>query len=66
MERDHNTIRVGICKYTSRKVLQLRDFPSNDAIDEKGWLCLHDDTEEEEIQNIIKFLYGIDIEIHNN
>ena len=54
-----NEIRVGICKETNRKVLQMKDIASDDAIDEKGWLCLHDNTIEEEMENVLKFNYKI-------
>jgi len=57
MEIRKEILRIGICKHTKRKVLQIKDESQNDAIDEKGWLCLHDDTEEEEQLNILNFKY---------
>lgn len=59
-------LRVGICKHTGRKILQIRDECSDDGIDEKGWMCLHDDTVEEEIKTIIKFKYNVLIDISKN
>lgn len=59
-------LRIGICKHTGRKLLQVKDENSDDAIDEKGWLCLHDESEEEEIQTLIKFKYNINLKILNN
>lgn len=48
-------VRVGTCKVLNRQVLQVRDDASDDAPDEPGWLCLHDETEEEERQAIERF-----------
>ncbi|KAF2518996.1 hypothetical protein E0W68_06985 [Flavobacterium salilacus subsp. salilacus] len=59
-------IRVGVCKHTGKKVLQIKDNDSDNAIDEKGWLCLHEDSEEEEISSIIKHIYLIDLPIESN
>ena len=59
-------LRIGICKHTGRKILQVKDENSDDAIDEKGWLCLHDESEEEEIQNLIKFKCNLNLKISNN
>ena len=66
MKNLQNEIRIGFCKHTSRKVLQIKDVASDDALDEKGWLCLHDETVEEEIENIIKFNYDFHINININ
>lgn len=59
-------LRVGICKHSGRKVMQVKDEFSDDGEDEKGWLCLHDDTVEEEIRNIIKFRYNLNLKISKN
>lgn len=43
-------IRVGICRHTKKEVLQYYDGVSDDADDMRGWLCLHNDEEEEELK----------------
>ena len=43
-------IRAGICRYTKKEVLQYYDRTSDDAEDMRGWLCLHNDEEEEELK----------------
>lgn len=35
--------RIGLCRHTNSSVTQIYDGVSNDADDEFGWLCLHDD-----------------------
>jgi len=56
MKRENNLLfRIGKCGYTNRDVLQYFDGKSDDADDEFGWFCLHDDTIEEELINIYKF-----------
>lgn len=55
-QRRINDLRVGPCKYTKHEIVQCYDGASDDAFDEFGWLCLHDDTIEEELANIIKHL----------
>lgn len=66
MKSIKDEIRVGICKHTNRRVLQIKDVASDDAIDEKGWLCLHDETVEEEVENVLKFGYKISEKIYLN
>ena len=66
MKIKEGTLRVGHCRHTRKPVLQYRDNYSNDAIDEKGWLCLHQETTEEEIKDILKFKFMIDVEIYLN
>lgn len=65
-EEEEKEIRVGICRHTNRRVLQIRDEDSDDAIDEKGWLCLHDETIEEEQSNILNFKYNLNVNIYSN
>lgn len=48
MATPDNKMRVGLCKHHNRQVLQTRDSGSNDAPDEAGWMCLHDETREQE------------------
>ena len=48
-------IRIGTCKHNNILILQYKDNESNDAPDEKGWLCLHRETREEEIKEIINY-----------
>jgi hypothetical protein len=48
--------RVGICKHTYRQVVQLFDETSDDAIDEFGWFCLHDESIQQELANVCIFL----------
>ena len=45
-------------------MLQIEDAASYDAIDEKGWLCLPDETIEEEIENVLKFNYDFQLNIN--
>ncbi len=57
-------VRVGLCRHTNCSVLQCYDGFSDDAKDETGWLCLHDETIEQEVFNILKFTkekYGAEI-----
>ena len=35
------TKRAGICRHIDEMVEQVYDGVSNDAPDQKGWLCLH-------------------------
>lgn len=57
MNKTKGIIRIGICKHTKREVLQIKDKYEDDAIDEKGWMCLHEDTIEEEQLSILNFKY---------
>jgi hypothetical protein len=66
MKAEECVRRVGLCRATGRRVVQHYDGQSDDASDEFGWLCLHDDTIEEEVQHVIKFIYGIDSTISSN
>lgn len=66
MEYDNDNMRVGICRYTQRRILQVVDPDSDDAPDEEGWLCLHQDSDEEEHQQLLDFLYGIDLMVCSN
>lgn len=61
-----NEIRIGVCRHTDRKVLQIKDACSDDAVDEIGWLCLHDETVEEEVVEMLKFKYEFPFEINLN
>ena len=38
-----NDTRIGICKHTFLLIEQVYDGVSDDATDEKGWFCLHND-----------------------
>ncbi len=64
MSKLNSDVRIGVCKHTLRKVLQVRDNASDDANDEEGWLCLHDETIEEEVINILNFKYKFPYEIN--
>ncbi|HRH37245.1 MAG TPA: hypothetical protein PK760_02800 [Flavobacteriales bacterium] len=59
-------IRVGVCKHTQRRILQEFDGCSEDAEDEEGWFCLHDETAAEEQQAILFYLYGMDLMVCEN
>jgi hypothetical protein len=48
-------IKVGYCAATGNKVLKQYD-PSNNDTGEKDWLCLHNDTVEEDLIEVEKFL----------
>jgi len=61
-----NEVRIGICKHTKQKVLQIKDEHSDDAPDKKGWLCLHQDNHNDEISDILEFKFKIKGEITNN
>ena len=57
-----SNVRVGFCKYTNREVVQEKYHGHSDGLNEDGWICMHEDTEEEELENIIKLKnknYGI-------
>lgn len=41
-DRKVGDTRIGICKHTHQKVQQEFDNFSDDADDEFGWMCLHD------------------------
>lgn len=66
MKTEESVRRVGVCKCTRRRVVQHYDGLSDDAADEFGWFCLHDDTIEEEVHHVIQFIYGIDLTISSN
>ena len=38
MSKFNSDLRIGVCKHTLRKVLQVRDNASDDANDDEGWL----------------------------
>ena len=59
-------IRIGICKETKKKLLQIKNLSSNDAEDETGWMCLHRDTEDEEIEEILEYKYNFIFGITTN
>ena len=40
--REIDEKRWGICRHTGEPVEQIFNGVSDDALDEKGWLCLHD------------------------
>ena len=48
-----NDLRIGLCKHTNKPVVQQRYDGHDDGLNEKGWICLHEETEEEELENII-------------
>lgn len=48
--RDYNDLRVSVCKKTKTLVVQLRDLGQPD-----GWLCLHNDTIEEDLSDVKAF-----------
>jgi hypothetical protein len=48
-------IKVGYCAATGNKVLKQYD-PGNNDTEEKDWLCLHNDTVEEDLIEVEKFL----------
>lgn len=43
---ENNKIRVGFCEYTQNKVVQEKFG--------EEWVCIHDETREEELENINK------------
>lgn len=66
MDNSTKIIRIGICKHTKQKVLQIKDELEDDAIDEKGWLCLHEENIEEEQLSILNFKYKFNSNFSEN